>query len=122
MLGWAVVHEHVADEITLLCDKHHKEKTNGLLPIEEVTAANVNPHNIRHGASSPHEMHFSGENCTMVIGENTFTASRSNVAGIVIDEVPIVGFRFEDGRYLLHLKLFDELNELALRFSHRVGF
>ena len=32
MKEWAIVREHVADDITLLCDQHHREKTSGLLP------------------------------------------------------------------------------------------
>jgi hypothetical protein len=45
MEGWAVVHRHVAEEITLLCDKHHSERTKGLLPKEDVVKANNNPYN-----------------------------------------------------------------------------
>ena len=32
MEEWAVVQRHVADEITLLCDQHHREKTAGCFP------------------------------------------------------------------------------------------
>ena len=39
MLGWAQAQEHAANEITLLCDQHHREKTNGLLPSGAVRAA-----------------------------------------------------------------------------------
>lgn len=41
MEEWAEVKRHVAEEITLLCDKHHKEKTNGWLPKEDVRKANL---------------------------------------------------------------------------------
>jgi hypothetical protein len=39
ILGWSNVQRHVAEEITLLCDMHHREKTNGLLPLDHVVAA-----------------------------------------------------------------------------------
>jgi hypothetical protein len=51
MLGWANVQRHVAEEITLLCDQHHRESTGGLLPIEAVREANSNPFNLRAGVS-----------------------------------------------------------------------
>jgi hypothetical protein len=51
MEGWASVKRHVAEEITLLCDKHHKEKTNGLLPLDMVREAINNPYNLREGIS-----------------------------------------------------------------------
>ena len=39
LLCWAVVQRHVAEEITLLCDQHHREKTSGLLPNDAVHSA-----------------------------------------------------------------------------------
>ncbi len=51
LLGWANVKRHVAEEITLLCDKHHREKTAELLPIEHVREANKTPYNLREGVS-----------------------------------------------------------------------
>ena len=60
LLGWANVKRHVAEEITLLCDQHHREKTAGLLPIEKVREANKMPHNLREGVSKPYDLHYSG--------------------------------------------------------------
>ncbi|MGU5889575.1 hypothetical protein, partial [Aeromonas hydrophila] len=51
MEEWANVKRHVAEEITLLCDQHHREKTGGLLPKEVVRDANKNPFNLRKGVS-----------------------------------------------------------------------
>jgi hypothetical protein len=58
LLGWANVHRHLSEEITLLCDQHHKEKTNGLLPIEDVMEANRSPYNLRDGVSKPYDLHL----------------------------------------------------------------
>ncbi len=40
--GWPNVQEHIASDITLLCDKHHREATSGLLPREKVIEAKEN--------------------------------------------------------------------------------
>ena len=53
MEGWRKVHRHVVSEITLLCDRHQRERTNGLLPLAAVRDANANPHNTRTGVSHP---------------------------------------------------------------------
>lgn len=115
MAGWANVHRHDADEITLLCDTHHREKTSGLLPIGTVRVANADPLNRRIGASSPYALHYSGEQCEALIGSNKLSARmQQDFAAVVIDGLPLIGFRFEDGHYLLNVHLFNELNEPVL--------
>src|SRR5688572_25130200 len=63
MEEWAILQRHRASEITLLCKQHHGEKTNGLLPLEQVLEANRDPHNRRKGVSSPLKFHFRGRDC-----------------------------------------------------------
>src|SRR4030042_2333444 len=53
MLGWAKVPRPVTEEITLMCDQHHRERTAGLLPIEAVSEANANPYNLRGEYQNP---------------------------------------------------------------------
>lgn len=122
MLEWAQVKRHVADEITLLCDQHHREKTSGLLPADAVKLANSDPFNLRVGASKPYDLHYAGETCEVDIGGNRFKAVASNygssMAALVIDDVPMVGFVMGDGHLLLHLNLFDETNRLILRIAN----
>jgi len=77
LLGWANVHRHVADEITLLCDRHHREKGSGLLPPSTVDGANRNPYNLRTGVSKPYDLHYSGDECEIVMGGNTFSTKYS---------------------------------------------
>src|SRR3982750_2806106 len=72
LLGWARVQRHVAEEITLLCDQHHREKTSGLLPEAPVIEANSAPFNLRTGVSRPYDLHFDGEMCSIEIGGNSF--------------------------------------------------
>lgn len=119
MLGWAEVRRHVADELTLLCDQHHREKTSGLLPAGEVTRANAHPFNVREGTSKPYALHYSGSECEAIVGRNRFTTSDggdgTQIAPIVIDDFPLLAFVLQDGHLLLHLNLFDENNILVLR-------
>src|SRR5450759_3186045 len=112
--GWANVKEHVAADITLLCDRHHREKTGGMLPLEEVVRANADPYNLRTGVSAPYDLHYSGETCEAVVGGNTFTTTDRGYGTIMIpvsiDGIPVLGFVLADGHLLLNLVLFDECN------------
>jgi hypothetical protein len=40
-----------------------------------VLEANDNPHNLRAGVSSTYDLSYSGNECTVAIGESTFTHS-----------------------------------------------
>jgi hypothetical protein len=121
ILGWANVRRHIADEITLLCNMHHHEKTVGLLPLDQVVDANREPFNLRTGISKPYDLHYSGNECETIIGSNRFT-TRDPGGGtisvaLVIDGVPIVGFVLSDGHLLLNLNLFDNYNNLVVRIN-----
>ena len=114
MEEWAEVHRHVAAEITLLCDHHHREKTNGFLPKEAVRAANAAPYNLREGASKPYSLHFSGTEATVEIGGNSFTCQDgghgTEMIPLLIDNTPLVGIILSDGHFLLNVVIFDECN------------
>ena len=118
-LGWANVQRHVAEEITLLCDTHHREKTAVLLTDSQLKEANASPHNLKSGVSKPYALHYEGNQCEIVLGSNRFVATDSGygtqVIPIAIDSAPILGFVLADGHLLFNLNLFDEYNELVLR-------
>lgn len=122
LLGWANVHRHVSDEITLLCDKHHREKTSGLLPIEEVVKANENPFNLRQGVSKPYNLHYSGTGCEAVVGSNVFTTTDHGYGTVMIpvsiDDTPLLAFILTDDHLLLNVNLFDEYNNLVLQIRN----
>ena len=109
---------HHAEEITLLCDRHHREKTSGLLPIDDVICANQDPFNLRAGVSKPYDLHYSGTDCEVVIGNNTFTwhapSEGAFFAPLVIDGLPLIAFTLQDNHVLLQLVVFDEFNEPML--------
>ena len=118
MVPWSETKKHVADEITLLCDKHHKEVTNGLLTDHQVADANANPFNVQKGVSSPYGLHFSGDSFTCVIGGNRFTCTRPDDDGgvavmlpVVVDDTDLLAFGIlPDGNLCLHATVFDECN------------
>ncbi len=117
--GWTNVHEHVADDIILLCDKHHREVTSGLLPRRKVMEANKLPYNLKTGQSKPYILHFEGNSCSIQIGGNYFTTNYTGQPTesipLIVDGIPLIGFVLEDGHLLLNLILFDQFNDVVLR-------
>ncbi len=116
---WANVHEHIAADIILLCDKHHGETTSGLCPKEKVIKANKSPHNLQKGRSKPLLMHYEGNSCEIHIGSNNFTTKTggrpAESIALMVDCTPLIGFSLEDGHLLLYLQLFDQFNHLVLK-------
>ncbi|CAI3962340.1 hypothetical protein [Alteromonas macleodii] len=126
MEEWAVVKRHVAEEITLLCDQHHREKTNGLLPKEVVREADQNPHNLKAGVSKPYDLHFQGEKAEVSVGGNVFTCHDKGhgtaMAPISVDGVPLIGLILSDGHFLLNVVIFDEYNVPLLHIKNNQLF
>lgn len=121
MPGFANVLRHRAEEITLLCPDHHAEKTNKLLPVEVVERANADPYNKRAGVSPAYFLNFSGTRCEVKIGDNRFIAEDEGHGGwcipLIIDNIPLIMFRLEDGHLLFSLRVFNDKDELILDIS-----
>ncbi|WP_223464372.1 cell division protein [Pseudomonas sp. GL-RE-26] len=126
MEEWATVKRHVAEEITLLCDQHHREKTGGMLPKEMVAEANKSPYNFKAGVKKPYDLHFTGKVAEINVGSNVFTCEDRGygtaVAAIVVDNLPLVGFVLTDGHLLLNLVVFDEYNNKVLHIKNNQLF
>lgn len=117
MTPWSEVHIHEPDNLTLLCDLHHKEATGNrpLLTDAQVRRANNNPFNLRKGTTKPHMLHFEGTECIVTMGNNTFHgADDTDFVAAAIDGYPFLGFRLEDGVYLLQFRYHTADNKLAL--------
>ncbi|HVL23463.1 MAG TPA: hypothetical protein VM450_05225, partial [Thermomicrobiales bacterium] len=118
MLGFANVRRHRPDEITLLCDRHHRERTAGLLPVEAVIKANGAPYNLRAGASKPYDLHYSGSECEAIIGGNRFTTSDAGEGTVMIpvsvDGRPLIYFVLSNGHILLNVDVCDQRNRQML--------
>lgn len=110
IVDWSETQAHEPASITLLCPRHHSEKTRGLLTREQVIAANETPFNATAGVTTPYGLHFEGHSLvTMRIGSDVFQSS-SNLYPIVIDDVPCVAFVRTDQGLGLWLVLMDEFN------------
>jgi trigger factor len=122
MEEWALVQRHVAEEITLLCDQHHREKTGGLLPKETVRQADSNPFNLQQGSSKPYTLHFAGRRAEIVIGSNSFTCEDQGYGTVLIpisiDGTALIGFILGDGHLLLNLVIFDDCNTPVLHIKN----
>ena len=119
LLGWAKVRRHAAREITLLCDRHHRERTSGLLPIERVRSADTDPFNNRQGTSKPYDLNYEGTTCEAIIGGNRFTSTAPPLGAglcipVMIDGLAMVGFLLQDGHLLVDLNLFDMDNRRVM--------
>lgn len=123
---WAKVKRHIANEITLLCDMHHREKTAGLLPKEIVIEANKNPFNLRENVSKPYDLYYSGETAIVYIGNNGFSCKNhgygTELYPLVIDNIPVVGFILGDNHLLLNVIIFDEFNLPVLHIKNNQLF
>lgn len=117
MVPYSDSKQHIAAELTLLCDKHHKEVTNSLLTDQQVNAANSGPFNVQRGISSPYALNFQGDEFTCVIGGNQFTGAirdENNVAVLVpisIDDIDLIWFAITpDGNLFFNANIFDDCN------------
>lgn len=119
LLGWANVSRHRAQEITLLCDQHHREKTAGLLPDSIVHESNEHPYNLRSGESAPYNLWYGGNTYKFDIGNNhffgTIPATGLEVQPLRIDGVPVLSARLEDGHYLLSFEILDSTGTLVAK-------
>ena len=121
LLGWAKVRRHVAAEIALLCDNHHRAKTSGFLPNARVVAANANPLNLQTGVTKPYGLEYSGNEFKMSIGSCSFDGS-GNVSDVTaeairIDRQPLLWVRYEDNHILLNLHVYNSRGELILQIA-----
>jgi hypothetical protein len=102
--GWANTKEHVAEDITLLCDRHHREKHGGLLANSSVIEANKNPFNLQAGVSKPYSLHYSGNEFTIQLGQTKFIIENpqdgSFLAPIVMDRLALISFILFDNHLL----------------------
>lgn len=115
MIEWSDVHRHVAEEITLLCNLHHGEKTRGLLPKDAVVEANKKPYNKRSGISTNYLLHYSGANVYITIGGSRFEYENlvegSVFVPLLVDGIPMIAFKLEQGKLFLNFIAFNEFNK-----------
>ncbi|MFI9827906.1 hypothetical protein ACIHIX_09455 [Streptomyces sp. NPDC051913] len=114
MYEYAQTKSHDLDELTLLCDRHHAEKTKGLLPKTTVIEANQNPINRKNGISEPYGLHFSGNRCEVNIGGNWFHSTSARLVPFIINNLEIFTFDFRDGELLVSCQIQDQQGNSTL--------
>lgn len=121
MTPYAEVECHEADNLTLLCDAHHKQATNGLLTSDQVRRADSDPVNIKRGASQPFGLNLEGSHFSVSIGGNRCIATRrpdrpiNPAIALSVDDCDLVAFGVDiDGNVYLHATIFDAANLPAL--------
>lgn len=111
MEEWAIVRRHIANEITLLCPFHHREKTAGRMPIAMVRKANDSPHNLKKGISGKHELYFYGSSAKVKMSSCEFLVEDRGKGGfmipLLIDNIPVITVRLKDNEVFLNFVLFD---------------
>jgi len=119
IIDWAIVHTHEADNLTLLCDFHHKLATNQLMTRHQIETANAVPHNVTSGVSTPFGVEFRGDTVTFLLGGGwaKYTGlTPGHVMNIVkIDDHAMLSMRVSDeGHALISAELFNDENETLL--------
>ncbi|AZA60766.1 HNH endonuclease signature motif containing protein [Chryseobacterium indoltheticum] len=118
MLEWAEVERHVADEITLLCPSHHREKTAKRLPSASVINANKTPHNLKTLVTDKHLLYYEGNEVIMRFGNTNFIivdkGEGIKYATLVMFHYPLIYATLKEKILLLNIDLFDIEGNLVL--------
>lgn len=114
--------KHEAINLTLLCDKHHKEKTVGLLTKEQVIKANTNPFNIINAESTPYLFHFAGNEFSVILGDVKMSLDNVNsihdqLIPLIVYNKALIAFEIIDGNLFFHLLLYDKTDKLLFKIK-----
>ncbi len=119
MTPWHKARKHVESDITLLCDNDHRRAGAGLLPEQQVHAANAKPNNVSGGMTGTERLYFSGP--AVLVHFATVAISSSNEAAIneqvllTICGLPIISCKFDNGNLLITATFYDENNRVLLQ-------
>lgn len=111
---------HDPRQMTLLCPEHHREKTAGRLPVEEVRRADAAPFNTRRDVDAHMPLYFSGDTFSVDFGEVRFTNTfpdpfgRPTATAIQVDGVELFGVTRVGHRILINANMRDEFNQPVL--------
>lgn len=118
IVEWSKTHSHRAEEITLLCNRHHGEKTKKILPVERVIVANNNPFNKNRRFSAPQSLYYDGGEFRLKLGDSISTYSGlkegETFAPFAIDGQPVISFTNDQGDILLNFDFKDERGNTIL--------
>lgn len=120
MIEYSIVKEHTEENLTLLCDKHHREKTNKLLSLKQVSEANKNPYNIINGQNSPYLLNFAGTDFSIILGDVRQSVPSVNpnndfIIPFLVNNKKLISFEIINGKLFFNLVLIDSENNLLLK-------
>lgn len=117
MVEYSRTQTHEAENLTLLCDHHHRLKTAKLLPLDVVEEANRRPHNRNSPNSSPQLLYYSGQKMQLSVGGNIFSypSLEENQAffPFVVDGLPVVSFANREGTIALNAQFHNRVGEIC---------
>lgn len=111
---WSVCREHDLENLTLLCDKHHKEVTSGRLSKDAVRRAKVSPAGKKRG-STFYQFHHRPLRYTAFGSNIVSLAEGANVRLLAMRERTVIGFRVFRGAPLYECCLTDPTGKVSLR-------
>lgn len=112
---YAIVKEHTAANITLLCANHHDWKTRGLLSSEVVRNRDTDPYTRPRGQTASLRLFYFGDRAEIIAGGNHVSVAGRKVSAIKIDGHSLVDFELVEGRIMLNLDFRDREGLPVLR-------
>jgi len=111
MTPWSEIKEHIAEDITILCNNCHRRAGAGIIPSEAVREGDSDPISFRLGTTSPEKVWYTGHLCRVFFGdlELNFFPVTPVLYPILLDTVPVFGLRMNDGRLSIDLNPFPSL-------------
>lgn len=120
MINYSIVKEHTVENLTLLCNMHHQEKTNGLLSVNQVMFADRKPYNVTNRLSSPYPFNFQGNDFSVIIGDVNMKIDRINtkrdfLIPFLVNNNKLVSFEIIEEQLFFNLLLINEKGELLIK-------
>ncbi|ESU25643.1 hypothetical protein FLJC2902T_30750 [Flavobacterium limnosediminis JC2902] len=120
IINYSIVQEHTPENLTLLCDQHHREKTNKLLSIEQVIEANNNPYNVINANTTPYLLNFAGSDFSVILGDirqfvPNVNSQNDFIIPFLVNNKRLISFEIIEGKLFFNLVLLDEHDNLLLK-------
>ena len=116
MIPWSKENTHDPENITLLCDNHHRRVGAGLVPSDEIVRCNSDPCSRKLGECSPEKLYFAGDLQKITLGNNLFQHHSALGTAVIamIDGFPVLQLHEENGRLLIGFQPFPGLRAMRI--------
>jgi len=118
IVPYSKTREHSANNITLLCQNHHRDKTNGRISMEFIIQKNKNPFNSSRSKTAGHRLHIGGARLKAIIGSDRYVQDMDQIGSrfdaITLEGIPLIYFEFEEGSILIGATLYDKDRNVSL--------